>query len=260
MHSDAFDAIPYADIKGDWKKLGAGSFGNMFKGTYLGIDVAIKEVLPSTEYDVAKYFEREWRLVTEKIFTVEPVVVMTVQIQDGVEGNIRNVSTADNTLKTEGQTFGAGFSGPDEVGGIGSADGTNRHGGDPGDDGDAPGHDDKWEDWIPERSRELRAPTRLADPVVLDAAHLQAPEMILHSSSTGAADYPQIHAPSAAEISPKSSRSLRRPDLSHSYGPPGIPGTVDLSIEPVSYIGTPVEMMPSISHEKLAPLLRWAEA
>ncbi|KAJ7820511.1 TKL/LISK/LISK-DD1 protein kinase [Mycena olivaceomarginata] len=65
MHSDAFDAIPYADIKGDWKKLGGGSFGNVFKGTYLGIDVAIKEVLPSTEYDVAKYFEREWRLVRE---------------------------------------------------------------------------------------------------------------------------------------------------------------------------------------------------
>jgi hypothetical protein len=32
-------------------------------GTYLGIDVAIKEVLPSTEYDVSKYFEREWRLM-----------------------------------------------------------------------------------------------------------------------------------------------------------------------------------------------------
>jgi len=32
-------------------------------GTYLGIDVAIKEVLPSNEYDVAKYFEREWRLM-----------------------------------------------------------------------------------------------------------------------------------------------------------------------------------------------------
>ena len=32
-------------------------------GTYLGIEVAIKEVLPSTEYDVAKYFEREWRLM-----------------------------------------------------------------------------------------------------------------------------------------------------------------------------------------------------
>ncbi|KAJ7840650.1 hypothetical protein B0H13DRAFT_1910624 [Mycena leptocephala] len=90
--------------------------------------------------------------MTEKLFTVEPVVVMTAQIQDGVEGNIRNVGTADNTLNTEGQSIGAGFpnSGPDEVGGIGSADGTNRHGGDgdPGDEGDSPGHDDKWEDWF----------------------------------------------------------------------------------------------------------------
>lgn len=34
-------------------------------GNYLGIDVAIKEVLPSKDYDVGKYFEREWRLMKE---------------------------------------------------------------------------------------------------------------------------------------------------------------------------------------------------
>ena len=34
-----------------------------FVATYLGIEVAIKEVLPSNDYDVAKYFEREWRLM-----------------------------------------------------------------------------------------------------------------------------------------------------------------------------------------------------
>ncbi|KAF7759777.1 hypothetical protein Agabi119p4_11472 [Agaricus bisporus var. burnettii] len=63
--SEPFDVIPFSDISGDWKKLGAGSFGNVYKGNYLGIDVAIKEVLPSKDYDVAKYFEREWRLMKE---------------------------------------------------------------------------------------------------------------------------------------------------------------------------------------------------
>ncbi|KAI6006208.1 kinase-like domain-containing protein [Pisolithus orientalis] len=63
--SDAFDVIPFDDIKGKWKKLGSGSFGNVYRGSYLGIEVAIKEVLPSNSYNVAKYFEREWRLMKE---------------------------------------------------------------------------------------------------------------------------------------------------------------------------------------------------
>lgn len=49
-----FDRIPFEDIQGDWSRLGAGSFGAVYKGQYLGIDVAIKEVRPSTEYDVDK--------------------------------------------------------------------------------------------------------------------------------------------------------------------------------------------------------------
>ncbi len=37
--------------------------GTVVAANYLGIDVAIKEVLPSNEYDVRKYFEREWRIM-----------------------------------------------------------------------------------------------------------------------------------------------------------------------------------------------------
>ncbi|KAH9834415.1 kinase-like protein [Rhodofomes roseus] len=89
MHSDAFDVIPFDDIKGDWKKLGSGSFGNVYKGNYLGIEVAIKEVLPSNDYDVAKYFEREWRLMKE---ARHPNVVLYLGLSQAPDGRIFIIS------------------------------------------------------------------------------------------------------------------------------------------------------------------------
>ncbi|KAH9922313.1 kinase-like protein [Epithele typhae] len=89
MHSDAFDVIPFEDIQGDWKKLGSGSFGNVYKATYLGIEVAIKEVLPSNDYDVAKYFEREWRLMKE---ARHPNVVLYIGLSRAPDGRIFIIS------------------------------------------------------------------------------------------------------------------------------------------------------------------------
>ncbi|GBE87112.1 kinase-like protein [Sparassis latifolia] len=89
MHSDAFDVIPYEDIKGNWKKLGSGSFGNVYRGVYLGLDVAIKEVLPSNNYDVAKYFEREWRLMKE---ARHPNVVLYLGLSRAPDGRIFIIS------------------------------------------------------------------------------------------------------------------------------------------------------------------------
>ncbi|SPO30323.1 related to serine/threonine protein kinase [Ustilago trichophora] len=66
---DRFDVINFADLSGpnggDWIRIGGGSFGVVFKGEYLGTEVAIKEVLPNNTYDVEKYFERECVLMKE---------------------------------------------------------------------------------------------------------------------------------------------------------------------------------------------------
>ncbi|KAK4048551.1 hypothetical protein OIV83_004719 [Microbotryomycetes sp. JL201] len=62
-----FDTISYTDLspERDWTRLGKGSFGCVWKAEYLGLEVAVKEVLHSTEYNVDKYLERECRILSE---------------------------------------------------------------------------------------------------------------------------------------------------------------------------------------------------
>ncbi|GAA6011564.1 hypothetical protein JCM10207_002660 [Rhodosporidiobolus poonsookiae] len=65
--SERFDKIRYDDLspEAEWTRLGKGSFGSVFKAEYLGIEVAVKEVLPSKEYDVEKYLQREITLMQQ---------------------------------------------------------------------------------------------------------------------------------------------------------------------------------------------------
>ncbi|GAA6039995.1 hypothetical protein JCM8097_002658 [Rhodosporidiobolus ruineniae] len=64
---DRFDKIRYDDLspENEWSRLGKGSFGQVMKGEYLGIEVAIKEVFNSTDYDVEKYLQREIKLMQQ---------------------------------------------------------------------------------------------------------------------------------------------------------------------------------------------------
>lgn len=50
---DRFDSIPYEELSAEttWTTLGKGSFGSVFCGNYLGLEIAIKEINPSQEYD-----------------------------------------------------------------------------------------------------------------------------------------------------------------------------------------------------------------
>ncbi|KAF9514060.1 hypothetical protein BS47DRAFT_1454752 [Hydnum rufescens UP504] len=94
-----FDVIPFEEIKGKWEKLGKGGFGEVSKGVhsslghisvqvihheypakYLGIDVAVKEILRSKTYDFQKYFDREWSLMRE---ARHPNVVLYMALSHG---------------------------------------------------------------------------------------------------------------------------------------------------------------------------------
>lgn len=71
MAENRFDVIPYEDLSAEhtWIRIGKGSFGSVYKAVrrrprlssvadaaqeYLGLDVAVKEVMASDEYDVQK--------------------------------------------------------------------------------------------------------------------------------------------------------------------------------------------------------------
>ncbi|EIW73130.1 hypothetical protein TREMEDRAFT_22557, partial [Tremella mesenterica DSM 1558] len=55
-------------------------------GSYLGIEIAIKEVLPSNDYDVHKYFEREWRIMRE---CRHPNIVLFLGLSKAPDGDDR---------------------------------------------------------------------------------------------------------------------------------------------------------------------------
>ncbi|PLW36398.1 hypothetical protein PCASD_13715 [Puccinia coronata f. sp. avenae] len=65
--NDRFDVIKFEDLsmESTWVKLGEGSFGKVYKAQYLGLPIAIKEIIPRTDYDVEKYFARECKIIRE---------------------------------------------------------------------------------------------------------------------------------------------------------------------------------------------------
>ncbi len=102
--------INFADLSGpnggDWVRIGGGSFGVVFKGEYLGTEVAIKEVLPNNTYDVEKYFERECVLMKE---ARHPNIVQYIGLTkspgpDGRSTSSRNSSAATSALTSQIRT------------------------------------------------------------------------------------------------------------------------------------------------------------
>ncbi|KAK0550674.1 hypothetical protein OC845_002536 [Tilletia horrida] len=96
--SERFDVINFHDIvSGDgdphapWKRIGGGSFGVVYRASYLGTQVAVKEVLPNDTYDVAKYFERECVLMKE---ARHPNIVQYIGLSrsPGADGRIYIIS------------------------------------------------------------------------------------------------------------------------------------------------------------------------
>lgn len=52
------------------EEIARGSFGKVFKGTYLGVDVAIKQIFKHDEPAYMKYIEREISVLKYKLFSL----------------------------------------------------------------------------------------------------------------------------------------------------------------------------------------------